>query len=96
MKLGARFQAKDHDREIDMDELTPAKTSPNSLRGQVEVAEDSESEDEVRVSGMDWGKKARRRQRMVLRKILDEEERIRREEEEAESDREIQEFLVDS
>lgn len=98
MKLGARFQAKDHDREIDMDELTAstAKTSPNSLRGQVEVAEDSESEDEGRVSGMYWGKKARRRQRMVLRKILDEEERIRREEEEVESDREIQEFLVDS
>ncbi|KAI9722038.1 MAG: hypothetical protein M1812_001998 [Candelaria pacifica] len=97
MKLGARFQAKDHEREIDMDELSPsAKISPNSLRGQVQVLDDSESEEEGRVSGMDWGKKARRRQRMVLRKILDEEERIRREEEEAEDDKEIQEFLVDA
>ncbi|KAI9703798.1 MAG: hypothetical protein M1836_007568 [Candelina mexicana] len=97
MKLGARFQAKDHEREIDMDQVSSsAKISPNSLRGQVQVPEDSESEDEGRGSGMGWGKKARRRQRMVLRKILDEEERVRREEEETESDREIQEFLVDS
>lgn len=45
-------------------------------------------------SGVDWGKKARRRQRRLIRGILEAEEKLRREEEEADSDREIEEFLV--
>lgn len=96
LKLGARFQAKDHERELDPDEMASAEaTSVNSLRGKVHVPEDTDSEsDEEGRKGTDWGKKARRRQRRVLRGILEAEEKRRREEEEAESDKEIEEFLV--
>lgn len=96
LKLGAKFQAKDHERELDPDEMaSAAATSVNSLRGKVHVPEDTDSEsDEEGRKGTDWGKKARRRQRRVLRGILEAEEKRRREEEEAESDKEIEEFLV--
>ena len=96
IKLGARFQAKDHEREIDPDEISSvAAISPNSLRGKVHVPEDtdSESEEEGRKK-TDWGKKARRRQRKVIKQLLEEDEKRKREEEEAESDKEIEEFLV--
>ena len=73
----------------------------NSLRGQVSVPDDSSDEDEGegeegkrRASGLDWGKKARRRQRGLIRSILEAEERLKREAEEADSDKEIEEFLV--
>lgn len=96
LKFGAKFQAKDHERELDPDEMaSAAAVSPNSLRGKVHVPEDTDSgsEEEGR-KGTDWGKKARRRQRRVLRGILEAEEKRRREEDEAESDKEIEEFLV--
>jgi len=96
LKIGGRFQAQDHEREIDPEEIAAsAKMSANSLRGKVHVPEDtdSESEDEGR-KGTDWGKKARRRQRRVIRNILDQEERMRKENEEADSDKEIEEYLV--
>ena len=102
IKLGARFQAKDHERELDPEEIEQAgKISANSLRGEslkgkVHIPQDtdSESEDEARKT-TDWGKKARRRQRKVIRGLLEEEDKRRRELEEDESDKEIQEFLVD-
>ena len=96
IKLGARFQAKDHEREIDPDELSSvAAVSPNSLKGKVHVPDDTDSgsEDEGR-KRTDWGTKARRRQRKVIKQLLEEDEKRRREEEEAESDKEIEEFLV--
>jgi hypothetical protein len=96
LKLGARFQARDHEREIDPDEIAAsARLDANSLRGKVRVPEDtdSDSEDE-RCKGTDWGKRARRRQRKVIRSILEEEERMRKENEDADSDREIEGFLV--
>lgn len=96
LKLGARFQAQDHEREIDPDEIAAnAKLSANSLRGHVHVPDDtdSESEDDGK-KNTDWGKKSRRRQRRVIRQLLDEEERMRKENEEADSDKEIEEFLV--
>ena len=96
IKRGARFQAKDHERELDPDEISSvAAISPNSLRGKIHVPEDtdSESEEEGR-KRTDWGKKARRRQRRVIKQLLDEDEKRRQEEEEAASDKEIEEFLV--
>jgi hypothetical protein len=43
----------------------------------------------------DWGKKARRRQRAVMRKLVEEEARRRKEVDEG-SDEDIKEFLIDS
>ncbi|MCJ1241122.1 hypothetical protein MMC14_009126 [Varicellaria rhodocarpa] len=100
VKLGGKFQAKDHERELDPDEMrSSAAISPNSLRGQVEVPEDSDSEgeNEPRMgtgTSVSWGKKARKRQRYMIRKLVEAEEKRRAEEEEADSDQEIQEFLV--
>ncbi|KZF19530.1 DUF1531-domain-containing protein [Xylona heveae TC161] len=95
IQLGARFQAKDHERKLDSEEShsSPAAVSPNSLRGQIGIPEDSEEED-VGVVGPSWGQTARRRQRQLIRRILDEEERRRAEEDPTESDKEIEQFLI--
>ncbi|KAI9810690.1 MAG: hypothetical protein M1827_006149 [Pycnora praestabilis] len=98
IKMGARFQEKDHERALHSNDLSSAAAiSPNSLRGQVEVPEDSESEDDDgkgkgKGSGADWGKGARRKQRKMIRKILDAEE-LKREEQEDDEDKDIEEFL---
>lgn len=99
MKLGGRFQSSDHDRELDDDTevMSPSAISPNTLRGHVDAAavhNDSDSEDEEGAStAPSWGKGARRRQREMLRGIVEEEERRKAEEEEADSDKEIEQFL---
>ncbi|KAI9832286.1 MAG: hypothetical protein M1819_004464 [Sarea resinae] len=96
IKLGARFQAKDHERELDPDEMSSAAAvSPNSLRGQVQLQESDDEDDEVALgTGADWGKKARRRQRQMIKNILAAEEKRLAEEAEADSDKDIEEFLV--
>jgi hypothetical protein len=96
IKLGAKFQAKDHERELDPDEMSSAAaTSINSLRGKVHVPEDTDSESEAEgKKETDWGKKARRRQRKMIREILEAEEKKLRELDENESDKDIEEFLV--
>lgn len=92
LQLAGRFQAKDHERELDPDEMSSAAAvSPNSLRGQVEVPEDSDEEEAI--TGTDWGRTARRRQRRLIRKILEAEEKLKAEEAELDSDKEIEEFL---
>ncbi|MCJ1340807.1 hypothetical protein MMC09_006103 [Bachmanniomyces sp. S44760] len=106
VKLGARFQAKDHDRDLDPNELSSgAAVSPNSLRGQVQVPEDSSDSEEdeahgdtaarAKGTGADWGKKARRRQRAMIRRLVEAEEKRKADEEEADSDKDIEEFLVE-
>jgi hypothetical protein len=99
MKLGEKIQAKQHEKVLDPHEMETAKAaiSPNSLRGLVEVPEDSESEGEgeATTKGADWGKKARRRQRQMVRRILEKEEELRREQEENEDDKDIMEYLDD-
>ena len=100
VKLGGKFQAKDHERELDVDEMrSSAAISPNSLRGQVQLPEDSDSEEENEAgkgtgTSVSWGKKARKRQRHMIRKLIEAEEQRRAAEEEADSDEEIKEFLV--
>ncbi len=100
LQLAGRFQAKDHDRELDPDEMSSAAAvSPNSLRGQVQVPEDSDGEEEEEEGGSkgtDWGRSARRRQRQLIRKILAAEDKLKAEEAEADSDKEIEEFLEKS
>lgn len=107
IRLGGRFQAKDHERELDLSEVAmPSSSRPahgsDSLRSQVAVPEDSDEDDED-VSGeeqkgartvMQWGRSARRRQRQMVRRILEEEERRRAAEDEADSDKEIDEYLT--
>lgn len=85
---------KQHEKELDPSEIAPI--SPNSLRGQVKVADDTDDEEEAPAgtTGADWGKKARRRQRQMVNKILDEEERIRREFEELDDDKDIEQYLT--
>ncbi|KAI9884465.1 MAG: hypothetical protein M1823_003738 [Watsoniomyces obsoletus] len=102
IQLGGRFQAKDHERELSEHETSSmAAMSPNSLRGQVSVPEDTDDEDDeegetsgaVKTNDADWGRRARRRQREMIRKLLEAEERARAEEDE-DSDKEIEEYLV--
>lgn len=73
-----------------------AKISPNELRGQIDIPEDTDDEDETvaKSSGPDWGKKARRRQRDVIKKLLDAEEQRLRENQEELEDKDIEEYLV--
>jgi len=110
MKWGEKLQAKQHEKELDPYEMATADTkdkgkgmvSPNDLRGVgltgaggkvVEL--DSESEEETTGSDVKWGKKARKRQRTVVKKILANEEEVRRQLQEDDEDKDIQEYLVD-
>lgn len=94
IKLGGRSQMKVHEQEAA--EAVPA-LSPNDLRGQVTIPEDSsDSEDEATSSGAqaDWGKKARRRQRHMIKRLLEVEEKRLEESKEEEEDKDIEEFLI--
>ena len=95
IKLGGKQQAKDHERALDADETSsPAAVSPNTLRGQVDdMPEDSDNEEEIKPgSGVNWGQGTRSKQRRTLKQILEAEER-KGAVEEADSDKEIEEFL---
>lgn len=105
IQLGGRFQAKDHERQLSTHETSSAAAvSRQSLRAQVEVPEDTDDDDDDEkeegnrptgraVKGLDWGRQARRRQRRMIRQLLEAEERAKAEAVEADSDREIEEFL---
>lgn len=104
LKLGARFQAKDHEREIDHEEIQEMRKSEGynkgSLKGTVNIPDDTDSEEgegvtrTVTRTGTDWGKAARRRQRRVMSQLLEAEEKKRLEDEEAESDKELEQFMI--
>lgn len=88
VKLGGRFQASDHEREIDdtAELSSPAAVSPNALRGQLDVSDnDSSEEEQVESAAPKWGKGARRRQKKAAKEEADEED--------ADSDMEIEKFL---
>jgi hypothetical protein len=101
IKLGAKAQMRAHEAE-EADKDAP-EISPNQLRGQVDIPEDSDDEDAVlkkddektaAVTATEWGKKARRRQRGVIKKLIDVEEERLRVLQEDEEDKDIEEFLV--
>lgn len=74
-----------------------AAISPNELRGKVDIPEDTDDEEEEAVgesSGPSWGKKARRRQRETIKKILEAEEQRLQENQEELEDKDIEEYLV--
>ncbi|MCJ1473257.1 hypothetical protein MMC13_001908 [Lambiella insularis] len=97
VKLGGRFQAKDHERVLHPEESSSmAATSSRSQRSSAQPLEDTDSESEEEgKKGTDWGKKARRRQRHKVRGALEIEEKRRKEEEEAASDRDIEDYLIE-
>lgn len=98
MKIGGRSQMRGLEaKEEQEDAAAPrVKLTPNDIRGQAALPEDSDEDEEVDspVSATDWGKKARRRQRHVLRKLLDAEERRLAELQEDEEDKDIEDFLI--
>ncbi|KAK0719930.1 protein trafficking Pga2 [Lasiosphaeris hirsuta] len=105
IKLGGRAQMNLHEQEAAEEMLPPGKKaaiSPNELRGRVQLPEDSDSDEDEEDTGAttghssatDWGKKARRRQRDMIKKLLDAEEKRLQETKDEEEDKDIEEFLV--
>lgn len=102
LKLGGRSQMKQHEKEAaeaEEEAKAQAKMSPNEFRGhKVDVPEDSGDDDDeadARASATDWGKKARRRQRTMVKKIIDAEEKRLQDLQDDEEDKDIQEFLTE-
>ncbi|KAH7032940.1 protein trafficking Pga2, partial [Microdochium trichocladiopsis] len=98
---GAKYQQRQMEKreaeEKAEKEKRNAEMSPNDLRGAAGIPEDTDSEDEgAAASGsvLQFGKKARRRQRNAIKKLLDAEEERLRQLQEDEEDKDIQEFLV--
>lgn len=98
---GAKYQQRQMEKreaqEKAEEEKREAEMSPNQLRGAVGIPEDTDSEGEdAAASGavLQFGKKARRRQRNAIKKILDAEEERLRQLQEDEEDKDIEEFLV--
>ncbi|KAH8821453.1 protein trafficking Pga2 [Xylogone sp. PMI_703] len=102
MKLGAKVQEKEHEKQMATAEAEAegaakgkAKISPNALRGgKVEEEEDSDEEEDTETTGANWGKKARKRQRNFVKKVLNAEEQRLKEIEDALDD-DIKELLED-
>ena len=96
MGLVRYLQGKNLEKEMDTEELERLHRSEESLKDKVHIPDDtdSDSEDEGKKT-TDWGKTARRRQRRVIRAMLDQEEQRRKELDEDDEDKDIQEFLVD-
>ncbi|XXH00165.1 hypothetical protein Hte_006507 [Hypoxylon texense] len=97
IKHGARFQERQLDKHYEKERLEKekqAEISPNQLRGQVDIPEDSDEDEQAETTATDWGKKARKRQRNMIKKILDEEEKKLQQLQEDEEDKDIEQYLV--
>lgn len=104
VKIGEKIQAKELEKQGSAKDPYEASTkddkkkiTPNALRGAggktVSFA-DPDDEDEGEPTGVQWGKKARQRQRKVVSKLLEKREEQLREDDE-EEDKDIMELLVD-
>lgn len=105
VKLGEKIQAKEHEKATKAKDpyeaVTKAdkknKITPNALRGaggKTVTFADTDEEDTAEPTGVQWGKKARQRQRKVVSKLLEKNEEKLREDDE-EEDQDIMELLVD-
>lgn len=104
LNMAAKHQVKQLEKEEQKAaaaEAAAAEISPNQLRGKIDIPEDSDDEAEAggtqsqtQTTAADWGKKARRRQRHVIKKLLDAEEERLRKLQEDEEDKDIEEYLV--
>ncbi|KAI1827946.1 DUF1531-domain-containing protein [Xylaria intraflava] len=91
IKMGAKHQEK----QFEKDQQEIADISPNQLRGQLEIPEESDEDDEPgETTGADWGRQARQRQRRMIKQLLDAEEKRLQETLDEEADKDIEEFLV--
>ncbi|KUJ11417.1 DUF1531-domain-containing protein [Mollisia scopiformis] len=104
VKIGEKIQAKEHEKQSAAKDAYEASTkgdkkkiTPNALRGaggKTVTFADSDEEDSAEPTGVQWGKKARQRQRKVVSKLLEKHEEKLREDDE-EEDKDIMELLVD-
>lgn len=105
LKLGGKAQMNQHEKEAaeaEAEAEAKAKLSPNELRGhKIQIPEDSDDSDaegdegkKSSSSAADWGKKARRRQRTMIKNLLDAEEKRLQELQEDDEDKDIEEFLT--
>jgi hypothetical protein len=101
IKLGANLQARQHERDSEQSKREQnGSMDPNELRGNTKIAlpgvdSDESEDDEKHISDLGWGNKARRKQREFIRAKLEEHERRILEQTQAESDKDIEEFLLD-
>jgi hypothetical protein len=92
IKMGAKYQEKQFEKD-QKEEL--AQITPNQLRGELDIPEDSDDEEEQgETTAADWGKKARKRQRNMIKQLLDAEEKRLQETLDEQEDKDIEEFLV--
>ena len=95
IKLGAKHQEKQFEKA--QEEV--AEISPNQLRGELGIpdARDDDEDDDAQAeaTATDWGKKARKRQRNMIKQLLDAEEKRLQETLDEQEDKDIEEFLVD-
>jgi hypothetical protein len=95
MKFMGRYATQEMEKRDAMEKAAAkAKISPNELRSG-KPAVDEEDEDEYyegEGTGSDWGAKARTRQRLMLKKLMEAEERRKQEEDD---DKDIADLLED-
>lgn len=96
MQLGAKAQEKQFGKGIEESDGN-GKISPNELRGVKEEIPDASDDEEVtgaQASATEWGKKARKRQRTMLKKMIDAEEKRLQDLQDDEEDKDIEQYLV--
>lgn len=103
VKLGAKYQQRQFEKQHTDDEAAAAAAaaiSPNQLRGQADIVEESD-DDEVpdmeataATTSSDWGKKARKRQRVMLKRMIAAEEKRLEELQGDEEDKDIEQYLT--
>ncbi|KAJ2989758.1 hypothetical protein NUW58_g2473 [Xylaria curta] len=92
IKMGAKHQEKQFEKA----QQDVAEISPNQLRGELGIPEESDDDDaQGETTAADWGKKARKRQRNMIKQLLDAEEQRLHETFDEQEDKDIEEFLVE-
>lgn len=99
MKFAGSRQMEQHEEEAarQKEREQVAAMSANEVRGLKVAAEIPDADDAdiaAESSATDWGSKARKRQRKVLRKMVEAHEKKLEEEQADEEDKDIEEFLV--
>ncbi|KAI0119908.1 DUF1531-domain-containing protein [Nemania sp. FL0031] len=92
IKMGAKHQEKQFEKA----QQEGAQISPNELRGELGIPEDSDDDEDEQgeTTAADWGKKARKRQRNMIKQLLDAEEKRLQETIDEQEDKDIEEFLI--
>lgn len=104
VKIGAKIQEKEYEKQSaaakDPYEASvkgtgeKKKITPNSLRGGKTVSFKDDEEEEKEVTGVQWGKKARQRQKKVVDAVLGKKEQMLKVDDEEEK-KDVMDLLVD-